>query len=234
VRAAFLRKEPGKLIVAEDEYLDHEPWIRPGLAKFGDLRGRHVLDFGCGHGMAAVVLARRGARVTAFDLSGGYLAEARARAEANRLAIHFVQANGEYVPFADETFDYIWGNAILHHLDLRRAGREILRVLKPKGLAVFCEPWGGNPFLNWARRRLPYPGKQRTPKEMPLTPKDLDLLRGICPQLHCTGHQFFSMVARILDRGLLIKTLAWWDTKLLARLPYIQRWCRYVVIAMRK
>ncbi len=64
---------------------------------------------------------------TAFDLSAGYLDEAQARPTRTRI-IDFVQANGEALPFADETFDCIWGNAILHHLDLERTGREVRRV----------------------------------------------------------------------------------------------------------
>jgi SAM-dependent methyltransferase len=232
-RAAFFQAHPGHLLVLEDQYLDHEPWIRPALATFGDLRGRRVLDFGCGHGMASVVLAKRGAKVTAVDLSGGYLNEARARARANRVAVDHVLANGEYLPFADEMFDHIWGNAVLHHLDLGRAGRELLRVLKPGGVAVFCEPWGGNPLLNWARRRLPYYGKKRTPQEAPLTPADLDQLR-IFSRLDVKGFELFSMAGRVLGRGLIVKALAWWDRQLLARIPCMQRWCRYVVVMLRK
>ena len=106
---------------ADDAYLDHETWIRPAIDRLGPLDGLRVLDYGCGHGMAAVVLARRGGRVTAFDLSPGYLAEARRRAEANGADVHFLQADGERLPFADGSFDRIWGNAVLHHLDLGKA-----------------------------------------------------------------------------------------------------------------
>ena len=233
-RFADLRAQPNNLLVADDQYLDHEPWIRPALASFGDLRGRRVLDFGCGHGMAAVVLARRGARVTAFDLSGGYLHEARARAEANRVAVDFIQANGEQLPFADEAFDHVWGNAVLHHLDLNRAGQELRRVLKSGGTAIFCEPWGGNPLLNWARRHLAYPGKQRTPEETPLTQIDIELLRGIFPRVDITGYQLFSMVRRVLRQGFVVKPLAALDRQILAKLPISKRWCRYVVVGLRK
>src|SRR5438128_12113365 len=100
-RAAFHRRNPGRLIVRENQYLDHEPWLRPALATFGDLRGRRVLDYGCGHGMAAVVMSKRGASVAAFDLSSGYVSEARVRALVNEVAVDFVQANGGYLPFAN-------------------------------------------------------------------------------------------------------------------------------------
>src|SRR5262249_20139289 len=149
---------------------------RPALGQLGNLHGLHVLDFGCGHGMAAVVLARLGARVTAFDLSGGYLQEARNRSLANQTSVHFLQANGEKLPFANSVFDRVWGNAVLHHLDLQATTEELRRILKPGGIAVFCEPWGGNPLLNWARKRLSYPGKHRTSDEKPLHRSQIAIL----------------------------------------------------------
>ena len=66
-------------------------------------------------------------------------------------------ANGEELPFPDDSFDAVWGNAILHHLDLARAGRELFRVMKPGAVAVFCEPWGGNPLLGVCPALAPLP-----------------------------------------------------------------------------
>ena len=100
-RAAWFGRHPESLRFDDDTYLDHETWIRPGFAQLGDVAGLPVLDFGCGHGMAAVVLARRGAHVTAFDLSHGYLDEARQRARANEVVISFVKADGEIAKFED-------------------------------------------------------------------------------------------------------------------------------------
>src|SRR5262249_24378465 len=156
-RSGTFQQCPDRLVFPDDAYLDHESWIRPAFAQLGDLHGKSILDFGCGHGMASVVMARRGARVTAFDLSHGYLDEARRRAQANGVAVTFIKADGERLPLADHAFDAVWGNAVLHHLDVQVAGRELWRVLRPGGLAVFCEPWGENPLLRWARSRLPYP-----------------------------------------------------------------------------
>ena len=47
----------------------------------------------------------------------------RAAGAANDVVVNFIQADGHALPFPDAAFDAIWGNAILHHLDLRRAGR---------------------------------------------------------------------------------------------------------------
>jgi SAM-dependent methyltransferase len=215
-------------------YLDHESWIRPALAEFGEVRGQPVLDFGCGHGMASVVLARRGARVVAFDLALEYLKEARTRARANDVAIAFIQADGERLPFADGAFAAIWGNAVLHHLDLRRAGSEIRRVLRPGGVAVFCEPWGENPLLNWARRWLPYPGKMRTADEQPLRLGDVRTLQQIFASVHVQGYQFLSMLRRVVRWRRLLQALSRIDDELLTRWTSCQRFCRYSVITLRR
>ena len=234
-RAAYFVGRRDELAFDDDAYLDHETWIRPAFALLGDLRGKEVLDYGCGHGMASVVLARRGGCVTGFDLSPGYIAEAKERAAANRVSVDFLQADAERLPFADRSFDAVWGSAILHHLDLDRAGRELFRVLRPGGVAVFCEPWGGNPLLNLARQKLPYPGKERTPDERPLMGTDLPPLRAIFPALEIRGFQFLGMARRLLRRqpqpgGRLDR----WDATLLGRFPILEKWCRYVVLTLRR
>jgi SAM-dependent methyltransferase len=215
----------------DDTYLDHETWIRPAFAMLGNVRGQEILDYGCGHGMAAIVLARGGATVTAFDLSPGYVLETRRRAAANGVHVTAIAADAEHLPFEDESFDAIWGNAVLHHLDLHRAALEIRRVLRPGGVAVFCEPWGGNPLLNAARRWLPYPGKGRTPDETPLRRRDLPRLRSVFPELYWRGAQLFSMLSRVGVRSRLLNAM---DHACLSGLPELQRWCRYVVIRLTK
>jgi SAM-dependent methyltransferase len=224
---------PPSLRFPPEAYLDHEPWIRPALQRLGALEGKRILDFGCGHGMASVILALAGAQVTAFDLSAGYLHEARLRAQANDVNVHVVLADGARLPFADKSFDAIWGVAILHHLALNQAAPEIKRVLRPGGSAVFCEPWGGNPLLRAARRWLPYHGKERTPDERPLAAADIACLRrffSACDVGYC---QFLGMIRRAWRRCPWIETFDCWDSSLLRRWPSLGRWCRYVVLTLR-
>jgi SAM-dependent methyltransferase len=233
-RGTTFARQPEALRLDEAAYLDHESWIRPAMAQLGDVSGLRVLDYGCGHGMAGIVLARRGAHVTALDLSAGYLTEAGRRAEANGVPLHLVQAEGERLPFADESFDRVWGNAVLHHLDVAVAGRELFRVLRPDGVAVFCEPWGENPLLRWARRRLPYRGKERTPDEEPLRARQVRVLGHIFPAVELRGYQLLSMVRRIVQPGRLTAGLERCDAVLLRNWPGLRRFCRYVVLTLRR
>lgn len=231
-RSNSFRMGRADLRFADEAYLDHETWIRPAFAKLGPLKGKRVLDYGCGHGMAAVVLARAGATVDAFDLSPGYVREARERAEANGVDVTVSVANGEELPYPDASFDAVWGCAILHHLDLAKAASELRRVLKPGGVAVFCEPWGGNPFLGFARRWLPYPGKHRTPDERPLVAGDLPPLRAVFPNLSVQGFQFLGMARRVLPPTRIVKALDRLDTALFRFVPRLEKWSRYVVLML--
>lgn len=232
-RSATFARDGAKYRFDDLDYLNHETWIAPAFQLLGDLRDRQVLDFGCGHAMASVVMARRGANVTAFDLSLGYLDEAKRRAAANGVAVRFVQADGERLPFADCSFDRIWGNAILHHLDMNTVARETRRVLRPGGFAVFCEPWGENRLLEWARGHLSYVEKERTPDEEPLRRRHVKILRRHFAHVDVKGFQLLSMARRLRLPRKIVASLDWCDDMLLNRVPALQRYCRYVVLRLQ-
>jgi SAM-dependent methyltransferase len=118
----------------------------------------------------------------------------------------------------------------LHHLDLSKAGAELKRVMRPGGVAVFCEPWGGNPLLEFARNWLPYPGKHRTADERPLRDRDLAPLREHFPALRVQGFQLLGMVGRAFRRRL--RSLEHLDAGLIRLEPRLGNWCRYVVLTL--
>ncbi len=233
-RSESFRNGQANLKFSDQEFLDHETWIRPAFRKLGSMKGKVALDYGCGHGMAAIVMARARAQVTAFDLSAGYVREAAARAIANNVSVECIQANAEQLPFPDAKFDIIWGNAILHHLDMTEAGRELIRVMRPGGVAVFCEPWGENPLLRFARRFLPYPGKGRTIDERPLRRNDLDPLKSLFKSVDIQGFQLFGMVQRVWRNTNVWSSSHKFDDRLLRLAPKLNNLCRYVVVTMRK
>ena len=109
-----------------------------------DLKGKLVLDVGCGMGRFAEVATRWGARVVGIDLS--LATEVAARNLAGRDATIF-QADVFHLPFAPESFDYIYSIGVLHHTpDCEKAFRSLPSLLKPGGrIAVWLyssyNPW---------------------------------------------------------------------------------------------
>ena len=101
-------------------------------------QGKTALDVGCGGGLLAEEFAGLGCRVTGVDPSAESLATARAHAAASGLAIDFVEATGEQLPFEDGSFDIVYCCDVLEHVDdLQRTLNESARVLKPGGLYMF-------------------------------------------------------------------------------------------------
>jgi len=144
-------------------YAAHATTMRGIAAFLGDLRGKRVLEMGCGLGHIAVLLARSGAKVTAFDISPISVLAASRRACINGVeeGLDLVVAAGEELPFADESFDVVFGKGVLHHLDVSVAAGELYRVLKPGGKAAFAEPMGMNPLLKFVRNYIPFRRRTR-------------------------------------------------------------------------
>lgn len=236
--AAHKELSDSKLTVKGDfhDYAAHAATMT-GVNEFlGNLAGRQVLELGCGLGEISVLLAKSGACVTAFDLSPASVAFAKRRAELNQVAerVYLAAAAGEAMPFADHSFDLIFGKAILHHLDAGLGAPELYRVLKPGGRAAFVEPMGMNPFLRFARAYLPYPNKNPRGADRPLHYEDIRLWGCQFQEFHQREIQLLSMLERGLGFKRRLKGLRRLDDLLLRRVPYLRRYCRYVVLTLRK
>lgn len=104
------------------------------------LRGLSVLDVGCGGGILAEELARRGADVTGIDLSVPSLAAAHRHAAQSgaTISVRYAASDALALPFADASFDAIVSSDFLEHVpDLGRCVREMSRVLRPGGTLAF-------------------------------------------------------------------------------------------------
>src|SRR5262249_42013604 len=112
-----------------------------------------------------------------------------------------------------------------------RAASEIRRVLSPGGRAVFCEPWGENPVLAWARTKLNAPNK-RTSNEKPLRNCQLAVLRKVFQDVQLRGFQIFGIGARALPGMSWSRRLEDFDRHFLGRLAWLQRLSRYMVITL--
>ena len=215
------RKDP--LLQGVDEFL-------------GDLRGQRVLEYGCGLGSLTLLLARSGAVVTALDISAASIEVARGRVHDAGMddRVSFVVAGGEDLPFEDDSFDAAVGKAVLHHLEPTTGALELARVLRPGGRGAFSEPLGTNPLLNFARNRLPYPGKHERGADIPLRSSDIATWFEPFAQSRINGVQLLSMVQRGFGLRRRFGALRRIDVALLHRLPALWPLCRYAVLTMVK
>ncbi len=157
---------------------------RLALRRLGDLRGKRGLDLGCGAGETSVYFALQGAEVTAYDISREMLRVADALANRFDVSIRTVKGQAERLEFADASFDFVFGNGVLHHVDIPLAAREIKRVLRPGGMAVFIEPLEYNPVIQLYRRIAK---DVRTETERPLGRADVRLLAGVFDGVEAQG-----------------------------------------------
>lgn len=96
--------------------------------------GMSVLDVAAGTGNAAIPAAQAGADVTASDLTPEIMEAGRHRAEAEGLALEWVEADAEHLPFGDASFDVVMSSIgamfAPHHQDV---ADELVRVCRPGG-----------------------------------------------------------------------------------------------------
>jgi ubiquinone/menaquinone biosynthesis C-methylase UbiE len=105
-----------------------------------DLAGRRVLEVGCGAAMCSRWLAARDVEVVASDVSAGMLRHAQDASQRTGIDVPLVQADAQYLPFRDSSFDIAFTafGAVPFVADSARVMREIARVLTPGGRWVFA------------------------------------------------------------------------------------------------
>ena len=203
------------------------------LRLLGDLRGRQLLDVGCGYGVNASIFAWLGAEVTGIDISPASIEVAAARAELNGVAdrTRFVCAPLEAADFPADSFDVIWGDAVLHHLlaDLDGVLARLAAWCRPGAVMMFTEPVNFCSALRRLRLRLPV-AIDATPDERPLEPADVAVVRTHLPDLRLWHFHLLSRLNRFVIpdhkyetappmRRAAVGALACADTALLALPP---------------
>ena len=145
------------------------------LKNMGNIFGKNILDLGCGMGDASIYFALNGARVYSVDISPGMISVVNELAKKLNLEKEIVTKVmvAEKLDIKDEFFDVVFGNGILHHVDVELALNEVFRVLKKNGVAIFIEPLGHNPIINVYRKIA---NQVRTTTERPLNYGDLSKL----------------------------------------------------------
>ena len=101
---------------------------------FDRWRGKKVLEVGCGLGTDLLQFARGGAVVSGVDLTEKGATLTNRRLKLYGLSGDIMVADGERLPFTDNSFDLVYSWGVIHHTpDTREAARELVRVCKPEG-----------------------------------------------------------------------------------------------------
>jgi ubiquinone/menaquinone biosynthesis C-methylase UbiE len=132
--------QPGEI----DRYLDPPadgPYpLEYAFHLLGDVRGKTVLDLGCGTGENIIPLLKRGAKVIAMDISPDLVALAQQRVREAQLEAAVKVGSAYETGLADESVDVIFCISLIHHLDIERAQNEMSRVLTRNGAIILKEP----------------------------------------------------------------------------------------------
>ena len=122
-----------------------------------DLKGKNILEIGCGSGIIAYEISKKANAVTALDVIENTFVDAMKNIVPSEMSLSFVKGNGENLPFHDCCFDTVICNQVFEHVkNQKELISEILRVLKVSGLCYIAtgnklwplEPHAKLPFLS--------------------------------------------------------------------------------------
>ncbi|MGV8172337.1 MAG: class I SAM-dependent methyltransferase [Candidatus Woesearchaeota archaeon] len=224
------------------------------LKRLGNIRGKKILELGCGGGEASVYFAKKGAIVTATDISGGMLVVVKKLAKKHRVKVHTTQCRSDKIPFPDESFDIVYAANLLHHVKHEPTLKESHRVLKKGGVFISYDPLAHNPLINIYRRIAV---KVRTDDETPLKIKDVKEFKKIFSKVEYNAFWFFTLWLFIrfylIERVDPNKERYWkkiliehkrlkkkysrlerWDIVLFKIFPFMKRYCWNIVVVAKK
>ena len=114
-----------------------------------NLKGKSVLEIGCGLGAHTEMLCKAGANLTSIDLAPQSIVTTKKRLDLKNLRAEVFEADAENLPFEDEEFDLIWSWGVIHHSpNTEKCAKEIQRVLKTGGeLRIML--YHTNSMYNW-------------------------------------------------------------------------------------
>lgn len=128
----FYREIDTRFLSSSSFYGGELPFCR--LIPFHKLKGRRVLEIGCGMGFHTQLLAEAGGIVTAIDLTPRAVELTTKRLSLQGVTADVRLMDAEKMEFEEEEFDFVWSWGVIHHsASPERIVRHVCRVLKPSG-----------------------------------------------------------------------------------------------------
>jgi ubiquinone/menaquinone biosynthesis C-methylase UbiE len=195
------------------------------------LKGGRLLEYGCGTGSMSRVWLENGATLTGIDISGEAIRKSKENISQTGYDAEFLEMNAEETSFDNDTFDIVCGSGILHHLVLENAYAELARIMKPEGHAVFIEPMGHNPVINFYRRLTP---EMRTEDEHPFTKSDVMFAGKYFRRVNADYFNIFTLLTIPLRNTKLFRPLFHFfhaiDQLIITLIPPLRYWAWVVVL----
>jgi ubiquinone/menaquinone biosynthesis C-methylase UbiE len=122
-----------------------------------DISGLRGLDLGCGEGHNTRIAAKKGAKLTAIDISEVFIKFAKESEQKDPLGIEYKVASGTELPFPDNDFDFVMATmSMMDMAENEKAIAEAHRVLKPGGFFQFSiiHPFLSNVVKEWIRNKV--------------------------------------------------------------------------------
>ncbi len=138
------------------DLLMHQSAVEFTYRIIGNLQGKKLLEIGCGSGVQTIDFVKKGAVVTAIDISEESLALTKQILNQNRMKAEVKKIDAERMDLPSERFDLVYINCVLMHADQDKTIQESLRVLKPGGFLIFKESLKGWLFAFPYRVFSPY------------------------------------------------------------------------------
>ena len=203
----------------------------------GDATGKVVLDYGCGAGENSVLIASHGGSPVGVDISPELIDMAEHR--MNVCGMHdyeFKVGSAHELPLEDGSVDIVFGMAILHHLDLDLASREVFRVLKKGGKAIFLEPVRNSGLIRFVRGLIPYTAPDVSPFERPLTDSELqEFSREFCAYNdRAFSLPFVNLTETLGFGGKVLDTAIKLDGAVIKMLPFLKHFASVRVFEITK
>ena len=203
----------------------------------GDIQDKVVLDLGCGSGENTALLALRGAKVYALDLSPELIGLAQKRLDVNQISaknVHFMVGSAYETKLPDESVDVIFGMAILHHLDINLVQKEVYRILRKGGFAIFQEPVRDSKFIGFVRTLIPNKSPDISPYERPLSSQELQVLAAPFENFQQRPFRtpFINFIRVVLPRFYMAAHRC--DAKILATMPFLTKYAGTRVLKLTK
>ncbi len=150
--------------------------------------GKDVLELGSHEWLNWIKGKVEPNKVTCINISQAELDKGINNAVDLPYEIDFHLMDANELTFEDESFDVVYGGAILHHLDIEKTLNHVHRVLKPGGYILFMEPLNMNPVYKIYRKMNP---KERTPDEHALVGSDFKIIK----KKFTFQHEFFDFLS---------------------------------------